>query len=161
MSCKGVPACPKSSYLFCNILLQTIDLIFVLRNSDLNPLPCPSCFLCPVQQPTSVSSLLEPNPCSSQVASATPLSRWVAWEVGKAEQKLLSAAIFVRYNHVQLLSCPCTKRRKINQNSSHYPEWSGKRGGKEPNRSVQRERQNIIFVNNGATEVTYHIVTWD
>lgn len=116
-SCLSTPGpyiCLKSSYLFCNILLQTIDLIFVLRNSDLNPLPCPSCFLCPVQEPTSVSSLLELNPCSSQVASATPLSRWGAREVGKAEQKLLSAAIFVRYNHVQLLSCPCTKRRKMN-----------------------------------------------
>lgn len=64
--------CLKSSYLFCNILLQTIDLIVVLRNSDLNPLPFPSCFLCPVQEPISVSSLLELNPCSTRQSVQPP-----------------------------------------------------------------------------------------
>lgn len=42
------PFLPKIICLLCNILSQTIDLVSVLRNSDLNCPPCPFCFLCPV-----------------------------------------------------------------------------------------------------------------
>lgn len=165
---KGIPACPlleihfswKSSHLFYHILSQTTDLLFVLRNSDMNYLSCPSGFLCPVQEPTPVSSLLEPSSVPARCPMRSPPGGH--WRLDKQSKNLfllpsLSDVTMHNFFHV-----PAPKGRKwIRTPHTAQVGGEGKNKAKCP-LTVRKERQNIIFVNNGAMEeIICHIMTWD
>lgn len=79
------PFLPKIICLLCNILSQTIDLVSVLRTLTWIVLLAPFAFY--------AQCLWKHITCTSQVANAIP----------------------IRCNHIQLLSDPCTERRKMNR----------------------------------------------